>query len=1262
MTEAVKFGGGGSFAAYMERRRRGVASHLQRKYAQKRSLVAADDTDDEPNLESIDSGREFHSGGDFVKDDTSACINRRPHGCLEGMTASPEDTPNDAYSTQQHGEICNSVALFEGCHFYIDGMVRPYAPLLQREPCENAALHAHEKLLQIIVKHGGTIEIHLSDYVTHYIAERVALGCSKWWNMRQRGGVCRQYAVVTPAYVFECHIQNRRLPEREFVPEVLRMRDGMITLTQYCRQSESSDAKNRNISTPKYNEVKNEEAEYIDQHLEGYIHDELSSDTGAEDGRGGIIDDRYEKVKDGCIDPINVERSYNDLVSNHTSASNDLYAIAGIRNDDTSAGDGRGTNILAPAHHPAEKHDKEHSAADSGIGGSIGMAGTYAKSIVDGADVSSTVQIPQSSTCETEANNNDKTENGVIDTFGVEEYYKHSRLHLLGTWKTNVESKFHFEPFRPLKNGILTDGKIMHIDMDAFFVSVALRDRPHLRKAPVAISHGTGRNSASEIATCNYEARKFGVCKGMWVKEALRRCPSLKFVAYDFNAITETAMKILTLIAKVTRRVYSASCDEHYLECFLGSDDKGIENYLIFADKLANMIESETGCPLSVGIGGNMMMAKLASQKSKAIKHGINEASMGYVHKGSVCAVVDIEAFMSSVALHELPGVGHRAMSLLRSCGYNHCRDINSKEELQLLLGDKMGQTVYQFCQGRDFRDMYTAEKRSQILKNKTISAAINYGVRVKAMEQVHEYIRQLVRQTWGRVKTTVALIMPNNDRKRASDIPQANIVLKIRVRSPEASVEPEKYMGCGMCDEFSASVTGELLFQKSLFDSLLLCWSKITSKNKIRLEDLRGIAIAINRVKIATAKENNTLDKYLVSAALVQPPNVTCPVDNGPITESPGRTDSKVMQKKDGTMLRFLNGAHKSSRTPTKRKRTKRKLSGQPTLYDMLQSPDRCTGSKGSPTPASSNPANGASNVECKTDHTPKRDVQDILKIVPSISNVWICSASSALIERRLKSIKRGWPMYTTVVAFYRELFTNYATILNTDSTMMSASCNGVIECDNGKHNSDAAGDIDAIASEQCMNVEEGINGADKDDGAIEGSVTHGVRTSPQHQTAEGNGDAQEVTTAARFANTGHSQNGAPHVTLFAMRRVCRACRTRFYKTFDISMLQDIQCPLNRCVLPRLRALKRCEAGVDCTAQAVTMVICILVYAVLLRVVVQLARQRRFDLLQTFLDVSMRESMQFCAPFVGAFDRSLQRRFFAEAHLHLSHIYGLTE
>ena len=176
-------------------------------------------------------------------------------------------------------------------------------------------------------------------------------------------------------------------------------------------------------------------------------------------------------------------------------------------------------------------------------------------------------------------------------------------------------------------NEMIPENVIMHIDMDCFFVSVGIRNRPDLKGLPVAVTHAKGNKpssstagnqegSYSEIASCSYEARKFGLKNGMFLGQALKLCPNLKTIKYDFEGYKEVSYALYDTVASYTLDIEAVSCDEMYTDISKILSKTSLTP-LEFADILRREIKEKTGCPVSTGFGSNKLRARLATKEAK---------------------------------------------------------------------------------------------------------------------------------------------------------------------------------------------------------------------------------------------------------------------------------------------------------------------------------------------------------------------------------------------------------------------------------------------------------------------------------------------------------------------------------------------------------------------------------------------------------------------------------------------------------------------
>ena len=154
--------------------------------------------------------------------------------------------------------------------------------------------------------------------------------------------------------------------------------------------------------------------------------------------------------------------------------------------------------------------------------------------------------------------------------------------------------------------------KIIHVDMDAFYASVAQMDNPDLKGKPIAVGGGGTRGV---ISAASYEARKFGVKSAMSGQLAKKLCPDLIFVRTDFERYKEISNKIRAIFFDYTDLVEPLSLDEAYLD--VTQNKKGNPSASLIAEEIRNRIYNEVGLTASAGVSINKFVAKVASDYNK---------------------------------------------------------------------------------------------------------------------------------------------------------------------------------------------------------------------------------------------------------------------------------------------------------------------------------------------------------------------------------------------------------------------------------------------------------------------------------------------------------------------------------------------------------------------------------------------------------------------------------------------------------------------
>jgi DNA polymerase-4 len=155
--------------------------------------------------------------------------------------------------------------------------------------------------------------------------------------------------------------------------------------------------------------------------------------------------------------------------------------------------------------------------------------------------------------------------------------------------------------------------KIIHIDMDAFFAAVEQRDNPQYRNKPLIV--GGKPNSRGVVATCSYEARKFGIHSAMPSSQAYRLCPQAIFVKPRFEVYKEVSVTIRRIFSEYTELFEPLSLDEAYLDVTDLTRCQG--SATLIAKEIKQKIQQQTGLIASAGISYNKFLAKIASDINK---------------------------------------------------------------------------------------------------------------------------------------------------------------------------------------------------------------------------------------------------------------------------------------------------------------------------------------------------------------------------------------------------------------------------------------------------------------------------------------------------------------------------------------------------------------------------------------------------------------------------------------------------------------------
>ncbi len=248
--------------------------------------------------------------------------------------------------------------------------------------------------------------------------------------------------------------------------------------------------------------------------------------------------------------------------------------------------------------------------------------------------------------------------------------------------------------------------KIIHCDCDCFYAAVEMRDDPRLLGVPLAV--GGQADQRGVVATCNYEARRFGIHSAMPTSQALRRCPQLIVVSPNMEKYREASRQILAIYREYTDAVEPLSLDEAYLDVSHASHFKG--SATLIAQEIRARIAATVGIIASAGVAPNKFLAKIASDWNKP--DGL-----------FVILPEQVDAFVAALPVARLFGVGKVTAAKLHALGIQTCHDLLDwpLPELMRQFG-KLGNSLYHLCRGIDRREVISSSERKSVSVEETYS------------------------------------------------------------------------------------------------------------------------------------------------------------------------------------------------------------------------------------------------------------------------------------------------------------------------------------------------------------------------------------------------------------------------------------------------------------------------------------------------------------------------------------------------------------
>lgn len=250
----------------------------------------------------------------------------------------------------------------------------------------------------------------------------------------------------------------------------------------------------------------------------------------------------------------------------------------------------------------------------------------------------------------------------------------------------------------------IAQSSILHVDMDAFFVSVELLERPELRGRPVVV--GGRPDQRGVVSAASYQARKYGIHSAMPLRTAGRLCPHAIFLDGHHEKYSEWSDRVATILSKFSPIVEMVSIDEAYLD--LAGTERLHGPPLAAADKLLRTITRTTNLPCSGGLATTRLVAKVASDQAKP-------RGLLWVTPGSE------QRFLAPLPVRKIPGIGEVTERALRALGIETVEQIAAvpQEKLEKIFG-QWGTALYRKARGGDSYEFVIDAEPKSISHNHT--------------------------------------------------------------------------------------------------------------------------------------------------------------------------------------------------------------------------------------------------------------------------------------------------------------------------------------------------------------------------------------------------------------------------------------------------------------------------------------------------------------------------------------------------------------
>lgn len=270
----------------------------------------------------------------------------------------------------------------------------------------------------------------------------------------------------------------------------------------------------------------------------------------------------------------------------------------------------------------------------------------------------------------------------------------------------------------------------MHVDLDAFFPSVEVREHPELKGRPVIMGAdpkgGTGRGV---VSSASYEARKFGIRSAMPISRAWKLCPDGVYIRPHFDLYVPASNSIMAILRGHADRFEQGGIDEAYLD--ISSRIKDFDEAADFAKGLMEEVLEKEHLTCSIGVAPNKMIAKIASDFKKP--YGL-----------TVVKSKEVKDFLYPLEVRKIPGVGPKTERALADLNIETVKDLAfTKPEVLAKLFGTWGTRLHEFANGIDHREVIEEYETKSIGRDTTFEQDMDDEVKILSIldelaEEVH--------------------------------------------------------------------------------------------------------------------------------------------------------------------------------------------------------------------------------------------------------------------------------------------------------------------------------------------------------------------------------------------------------------------------------------------------------------------------------------------------------------------------------------------